>query len=115
MHININIITTARQQHKIIERAAISDRINKVKQILNQEEIITTTQLDLVKEETEEIEMITETKILNKPTETHSKKVVKMEIEIKKEETLQIASSNSKTKLQDIDILEDLLKIKSES
>ena len=35
-------------------------------------------------------------------------------MEIKKEETLQIASSNSETKLQDIDISEDLLEIKPE-
>ena len=114
MHINKNIIMIARQWHKIIERAAISNRIDKVKQILNQEEILTTIQLALVIEETEEIEIITETKILNKPTETHSKKAVEIEIEIKKEKSSQIAFSNSETKLQDIDKSEDLLEIKPE-
>ena len=38
MHIDKNIVTTARKWLKIIERAAISDGINKVEQILNQEE-----------------------------------------------------------------------------
>ena len=35
MYIDKNIVTTARKQLKIIERAAISDRIDKVEQILN--------------------------------------------------------------------------------
>ena len=56
MHIDKNIITTARKQLKIIKRAAISDGIDKVEQILNQEERQTTTQIleDIV--ETKEIE-----------------------------------------------------------
>ena len=62
MNIDKNIITTARKQRKIIQRAAISDRIDKVNQILNQEETQTLIQASETYEEIKEIEMLAEDK-----------------------------------------------------
>ena len=78
MHIDKNIVTTARKWLKIIERAAISDGIDKVEQILNQEERQTTTQIleDIV--ETKEIEMLTEPKTYSNHKEASSEKIVEI-------------------------------------
>src|SRR5437763_2362771 len=87
MHIDKNIITTARKWLKIIKRAAISDGIDKVEQILNQEERQTTIQIleDIVK--TKEIEMLTEYKTYSNHEEASSENIVEIEIELKKEDS----------------------------
>src|SRR5437762_4203298 len=59
MNIDKNIITTARKWRKIIQRAAISDGIDKVNQILNQE-TQTLIQASETHEEIKEIEMLAE-------------------------------------------------------
>jgi len=114
MHIDKNIITTARKWLKIIERAAISDGIDKVEQILNQEERQTTTQIleDIV--ETKEIEMLTEPKTYSNHEEAPSEKTVEIEMELKKEDS-QPDLSISKMNLIDLDLLENLQKIKPKS
>ena len=115
MNIDKNIITTARKWRKIIQRAAISDRIDKVNQILNQEETQTLIQASETYEEIKEIEMLAEDKLHNKlEANTQSKKTIEVEMEISKENS-QTDQISDETKIKSIDISADLLEIKPES
>ena len=79
-------ITAAREWRKIIQRAAILNRIDKVNQILNQEETQTLLQASETHEEIKEIEILTKDKLYNElEANIQSKKTIEVEMEISKE------------------------------
>jgi hypothetical protein len=112
MRIDKRIITVARQWRKAIERAAITEGIDKVEAIIAAEETQLQTKVDIVEQEIKEVEMTTEIKE-TKEEDNINKEVVEIEMEIGKDE-LATEEVKKQFKIEDIDITSGLLKFKSE-
>ena len=112
MLIDKKIITIARQWRKIIERTAISEGIDKVEEILKQEELhLQLQRVDIV--EVKEVEMTIEAKVHNEEENKKDKDIVEIEIDIRNENI----DSEKEMKiftLEETNIVENILELKSE-
>ena len=112
MSIDKRIITVARQWRKAIERAAITEGIDKVEAIITAEEIQQQTKVSIVEQEIKEVEMTTEIKEVREE-DTINKEIVEIEMEIGKDD-LTTEKAKKQFKIEDIDVTSDLLEFKSE-
>jgi hypothetical protein len=112
MRIDKKIITIARQWRKAIERAAITEGIDKVESIIAEEETQLQVQETIIEQEIKEVEMTTETKE-TREEDTISKEVVEVEMEIRNDE-LTTKKSEKQFKIEDIEVTSNLLEFKSE-
>ena len=110
--IDKKIITIARQWRKIIERAAISEGIDKVEEILKQEELhLQLQRVDIV--EVKEVEMTIEAKVHNEEENRKDKDIVEIEMDIRNE-NIDSEKEIKTTTLEEINIVENILELKSE-
>ena len=84
MNVDKNFVTLARQQRIALKRAAFTEGIDKVKEVLEREEVILITQQEKINEVTKEVEIGIEETIVtetNRAKEVESYKIIKQNIQ----------------------------------
>ena len=108
MNVDKNFVTLARQWHIALERAAFTEGIDKVKEVLEREEVVVITQQEKINDIAKEVEIRIEEVIV---TETNrAKKVESYEITRQKTQYQEKADSTAKgiERVRVPEIIEDI-------